>query len=339
MGANSSVQKQTSISKIVNNQLNKVITNLKNELQSDTIINQVMRVNFENMKVDGSVTLSQNSRIDIKMLTKIDSSHANQMANDVQNQIFNKLKQNLKQENDGFNFPFQVNSNVQETRIENYLENNLENIIETTIDNKISYTQNANQELIVTMKNVEVGRNLSIDQTLVFKSISDSIAKTIVDNTLTNKSKNEAISEMLNDASQKNTGLTLAFGLVILLLIGGLLAFGIFGKRILSYIIPIFILIFAVGAVYFSIVGAIPRMIICIVFAVILTGIQIYVMATDKTKKLGKMAEEFTGQDMSQMVRNFGQQNSNMFAKGRNPIKGASNMMRGMGGMGMMMRK
>ena len=36
-------------------------------------------------------------------------------------------------------------------------------------------------------------------------------------------------------------------------------------------------------------------MIICIVFAVILTGIQIYVMATDKTKKIGKMAEEFIG--------------------------------------------
>ena len=64
-------------------------------------------------------------------------------------------------------------------------------------------------------------------------------------------------------------------------------------------------------------------------------------MATDKTKNIGKMAEEFAGQggnDMAQRVRDFGQRNSNMFVKGRNPIKGASNMMRGMGRMGGGMR-
>ena len=335
MGANSSVQKQTSISSIINNQLNKTVSDLKVTYESDRIINQVMKVYFENMKVDGNITLSQDSKIDVKMLTKIDTQQATKMANAVQNQIFNKLKQNLKQENKGFNFPFQVNSNVQETHIESYLENNLTNIIETTIENKISYTENAKQELEVTMKNIEVGGNISINQTLIFKSISDSIASTIVDNTLTNKSDNEAIAEILNSAAQKNTGLTLAIGLAILLLVGALLAFGIFGKRILSYIIPIFILIFIAGAIYFSTINAIPRMIICIVFAVILTGIQIYVMATDKTKNIGKMAEEFAGQggnDMAQRVRDFGQRNSNMFVKGRNPIKGASNMMGRMGG-------
>lgn len=342
MGANSSVQKQTSISTIINNQLNKTITNLRTAFESDTNVVQVMRVNFENMKIAGDITLSQNSEMDIRMLTKIDNSKTSEMANAVQNEIFNKLKQNLKQENDGFNFPVQVNSNVQETEIQNYLENNLQNIIETSIENKINYRTNAEQELIVTLKNLEVGGNVSIDQTLVFKSISDSVASTVVRDTLTNDSKNKAIAELLNSADQKNTGLTLAFGLAILLLIGALLLFGIFGKRILSYIIPIFILIFIAGAIYFSTIDAMPRMIICIVFAVILTGIQIYVMATDKTKKIGKMAEEFAGQDMSQMVRDFGQRHSNMFAKGGNPIKGASNMMRrmgGTGGMGMMMRK
>ena len=160
MGANSSVQKQTSISSIINNQLNKTVSDLKVTYESDRIINQVMKVYFENMKVDGNITLSQDSKIDVKMLTKIDTQQATNMANAVQNEIFNKLKQNLKQENKGFNFPFQVNSNVQETHIESYLENNLTNIIETTIENKITYTENAKQELEVTMKNIEVGGNL-----------------------------------------------------------------------------------------------------------------------------------------------------------------------------------
>jgi hypothetical protein len=144
---------------------------------------------------------------------------------------------------------------------------------------------------------------------------------------------------MLNEDEQSNTGLTLAFGLAILLLIGVLLAFGLFGKKILSYIIPIFILIFVAGAIYFSIKGSIPRMIVCIVFSVILTGIQIYVMVTDKSKNICKMAEEFMGQDMSQMVRDYGQKHSGKFAKGMNPIKGAANMMGKMGGAGMMLRR
>jgi len=275
MGANVSSQSQTAISRIVNNALNKTVTNISTTNANSTLSTQTLRANFEDAKVVGNITIVQSSEMNIKALTKIEGQISNTMVNDIKNKISRELQQASKQKNSGLNLG-QINTSVQDQHIETYIQNNLQNVVETSIKNVVKNDVGNSQIIEIRASRLDLKGDMNITQSSVISNIADSVASTVVKNTLTNSASNKDIAKLINKSSQVNAGISLFGGMIIFLIIGGVTYF--FGKKVLKYVIPICILAMLLLTYYFYYKDQKLAMYICIGCTVILFGVQGYLL-------------------------------------------------------------
>ena len=228
MGANNTKQVQKDISETITNSLNKTVTNISNTMTNSALSTQQIELDLTGAVIKGNITLKQDSKVKMAALSKIDSTQVASMATELSNEISKSLAAASEQKNSGLNLG-QANNAEQEQLISTYVETNLSQIMETNLNNVITNTTSADQVVRIRAKYLNLEGNTIVDQSAVIESISDGIASTLVEQTLTAKSDNKQLSEMAVKSSQVNDGITLFGGLL------GLLVFIIIGAAAFFY--------------------------------------------------------------------------------------------------------
>jgi len=219
MGSNSSKQTQEDISKTITNSLNKTVTNISNSMTNSALSTQEIELDLTGAVIKGNISLKQDSKVKMAALSKIDSAQVASMATELSNEISKSLAAASEQKNSGLNLG-QVNNSEQNQLISTYVETNLSQIMETNLSNVITNTTSADQVVRIRAKYLNLEGNMIVDQAAVIESISDGIASTLVEQTLTAKSSNKQLSEMAAKSSQVNAGISLFGGLLIFIIIG-----------------------------------------------------------------------------------------------------------------------
>lgn len=219
MGANHSSQTQKSISSVVNNALNDVVTNISTELINSGAAIQTVELNARGAKIRGNIVIEQTSDVSIQAVSRIKNEQANKMANDIQNDIIAKLQAAAEQKNEGLNL-LNLNTTVQNQEIATYVTNNLSNIIETNVKNVVTNDASVSQSILINLAYVDLVGDTVISQKAVIKNIANNVAEQIFENTLGNKSKTKVLQEMRAKTKQLNEGLSFGFLLLILMILG-----------------------------------------------------------------------------------------------------------------------
>lgn len=225
MGSNSSKQTQEDISKTITNSLNKTVTNISNSMTNSALSTQAIELDLTGAVIKGNISLKQDSKVKMAALSKIDSAQVASMATELSNEISKSLAAASEQKNSGLNLG-QVNNSEQNQLISTYVETNLSQIMETNLSNVITNTTSADQVVRIRAKYLNLEGNMIVDQAAVIESISDGIASTLVEQTLTAKSSNKQLSEMAAKSSQVNAGISLFGGLLVFIIIGVAAFFG-----------------------------------------------------------------------------------------------------------------
>lgn len=221
MGANVSAQTQKSISSIVTNAMNRVVTDISTELVTQGRANQRVQLNARGAKVRGNIVINQNSNVSIQAVSQIQNQQANKLANDVQNEIITKLQAAAEQKNEGLNLG-QVNTQIQNQEIRTYVTNNLSNIIETNVRNVVTNDASVDQTVWVNLAYIDLEGDVVISQEAIIKNISNNVAKQLFDNTLGNTAKTKVLQDMRAKAKQTNEGLSFALlGIILVICVGG----------------------------------------------------------------------------------------------------------------------
>ena len=236
MGANISSQTMTSVSTIVNTGLNKVISDISTDIHNTTISTQRVDVELNDAVVNGTLSIHQSSYMSVRAMSQIKGKYATNMTNDIKAAIVKKLQSAAEQKNEGINVG-QINTSIQDQKIKTHVHTELENIIETTVANVITNDVSADNTIFVRANRLRLDGNMVITQEHIVTNISNSIAKTLIDNTLSNKSKITELADMSQKASQVNMGISFSFiGLIILVLVVlFLFGFRVFMKYILLF--------------------------------------------------------------------------------------------------------
>ena len=219
MGANVSSQTQKSISSVVNNALNDVVTNISTELINSGAAIQTVELNARGAKIRGNIVIEQTSDVSIQAVSRIKNEQANKMANDIQNDIIAKLQAAAEQKNEGLNLG-QVNTTIQNQEIATYVTNNLSNIIETNVKNVVTNDASVSQSILINLAYVDLVGDTVISQKAVIKNIANNVAEQLFENTLGNKSKTKALQDMRAKTKQVNEGLSFGFLFLILMILG-----------------------------------------------------------------------------------------------------------------------
>lgn len=230
MGANTSVQNIDSLTKSVNTALTSISATVDNNSSSNQMSNQRMSLNLSNIKgcspnIQQIVTMSAANVLNAK--SNVAAELKNQLQNVIEKQIDNATEQINKDLNIG-----QLNTSIQRTNSKSETINNLKNIIETGIENSVTTNQNNVQVMDIIAKDVKCGPNglFKVTQKMVMDTISKNIAENIVNTTISNSLSNEVKELLSNESKQKNIGLNIAFGFILVVLIG------VFGVGIFMYI-------------------------------------------------------------------------------------------------------
>ena len=291
MGANISSQTMTSVSTIVNTGLNKVISDIKTDIINTTVSTQRVDVELNDAVVNGTISINQSSHMSVRAMSKIEGDYANDMKNDIQATIVKKLQQAAEQKNEGINLG-QINTSIQNQKIETYVHSELKNIIETTVANVINNDVSADNTIWVRANRLRLDGNLIITQEHIMTNISANVAKTLIDNTLSNKSKITELADMSQKASQFNMGLSFGFiGLIILVLVVLFLC----GFRVfLKYILLFGIAGCTGGIVLFHYKDEPEAMWGCVGGVVVFSALLVYTFIRNKREIRNKDIDEYT---------------------------------------------
>jgi len=275
MGANVSSQTVNSVSTTTNSVLNKLLTKMVNSSTSKSYSNQEIVFNLENSTCRNIIG-TQKASNKLSALSQMTSQNLSDLSNTLKNSIVKDLTQSAKQANTGLNLG-QVNTDIMDQVVSDYLNNNIKNEISTSISNIISNTTKSSQKIIINAKNMPKCDNAIADQDVIIEQISSNFATNIVKNTLTNVAENEDVQKLSQESDQKNAGISL-FGGIILLVVIGVCMF--FFKTIMKYIIPIFMLLVGYGIYYFQSTKQTYTMVAMIIIEVLLFIFEIYCIIT-----------------------------------------------------------
>ena len=270
MGGNVSSQTIESVSRTTNEVLNNVLTSMVNSSSSSSYSNQSIYINVDGAKCD-TINARLISSNKLSALSQMSSQDLTNLSNTLLNKVTADIEQAAKQANTGLNLG-QVNVGVLNTRVDDYLKNNITNNIKTSIANSFVSTTSSDQNIYISAKNLTCKvLDASADQ--VIQLISTNIAKNIVENTIDNVAKNEDVQKLKQTIDQKNAGISLGFGLILLAIVA---VFIFFGKTIMKYIIPILMIAVGYGIYYFYSVKQTITMAIFICIEIILLMLELY---------------------------------------------------------------
>jgi hypothetical protein len=227
MGANVSNQSAKALTTIINKNLTEIVSNARTETGSQAVVKQTINLWMEGVDMKKCpVTVDQLADINTSTLQQTNNQMVAELANRIKNDVSADLKQKLTQANDGLNLGAANVGNVQ-SKVETYLENNMHNIIRTGIENIMQNDAKTDQEVWIIAKNVTCTEGgFVINQKSLIQLISENVANTIVKNVVENVAVAEVKAAIVNDVSQKNTGLSLSFGgIIIVVIVGGFIAF------------------------------------------------------------------------------------------------------------------
>jgi len=282
MGANVSSQTNEAITKNINNVINEFSTNIEQNQSSNVDIKQYMDIEFSGSVICDNVTVRQVASGKLSSLSQLNSDQKTQLAADISNQIKAKLEQAVAQKNSGLNLG-QANVSNQRNIINNYIEHNIKNILETNIKSSTRTDTKGNQTMIFRPRNKFECTNLDLSQELAIEQISQNMTKSLVEGATSAVLKNKTIAEAKQKATQTNAGLSLGFGMIILVILGILF---FFFKSLLKYIIPIAIVVTLVVIVYMHMQTGtnVPALVILYVLLAIEIAIEIYLLTLTKKK-------------------------------------------------------
>ena len=278
MGANVSSQTIDSVSTTTNNVLNSVLTNMVNSSTAGSYSNQEIYINVSDSNCR-TVYAVQKASNKLSALSQMSSETLTNLSNELKNKITKDIEQAAKQENTGLNLG-QVNTSVMDQAVSSYLSNNIKNIVSTSISNIISNTSSSTQKITIYAKNMPNCDEISADQDIIIEQISNSIASNIVTNTLKNVADNEDVQKLSQKSDQKNAGLSLMFGVILLLIVGICIYFG---KTAMSYIIPILMIAVGYGIFYFSSTKQKITMAVLIIIEILLFMFELYCIFSKPT--------------------------------------------------------
>lgn len=282
MGANVSSQTNEAITKNINNVINEFSTNIEQNQSSNVDIKQYMDIEFSGSVICDNVTVRQVASGKLSSLSQLNSDQKTQLAADISNQIKAKLEQAVAQKNSGLNLG-QANVSNQRNIINNYIEHNIKNILETNIKSSTRTDTKGNQTMIFRPRNKFECTNLDLSQELAIEQISQNMTKSLVEGATSAVLKNKTIAEAKQKATQTNAGLSLGFGMIILVILGILF---FFFKSLLKYIIPIAIVVTLVVILYMHMQTGtnVPALVILYVLLAIEIAIEIYLLTLTKKK-------------------------------------------------------
>ena len=247
MGGNNSKQLMDDSTKIVNESLMKVSTNIKESTSSSASSTQVMNVRLTGDLNCTNVSLKQVSSVILNVINNSKSEVSNELAAEITDKISEKLSQAAEQKNSGLNLG-QVNSAELQTMMNTYIKNSMTSIIENNISKMFSQSSDGTQQINFDATNINC-ENLNIDQDMVIQQISENIVSDAVSNAIKHVASTDVAKEASQKTEQTNEGLTLfGGGFIIILVLAGIF---LFGGSIMKYIIPIITLISLAVMIYF----------------------------------------------------------------------------------------
>jgi hypothetical protein len=272
MGGNISKQLMDDSTKIVNESLMKVSTNIKESTSSSASSTQVMNVRFTGDLNCTNVSLKQVSSVILNVINNSKSEVSNELAAEITDKISEKLSQAAEQKNSGLNLG-QVNSAELQTMMNTYIKNSMTSIIENNISKMFSQSSDGTQQINFDATNINC-ENLNIDQDMVIQQISENIVSDAVSNAIKHVASTDVAKEASQKTEQTNEGLTLfGGGFIIILVLAGIF---LFGGSIMKYIIPIITLISLAVMIYFIYLKKTNLAVIAGIIFTILLGLFIF---------------------------------------------------------------
>jgi hypothetical protein len=248
-----------------------------NSSTSKSYSNQEIVFNLENSTCRNIIG-TQKASNKLSALSQMSSQTLSDLSNALKNSIDKDIAESAKQANTGLNLG-QVNTDIMDQVVSDYLNNNIKNEISTSISNIISNTTKSSQKIIINAKNMPKCDNAIADQDMIIEQISSNFATNIVKNALTNVAENEDVQKLKQESDQKNAGISLFGGLILLLIIGVCM---FFWKTVMKYIIPIIMILVGYGIYYFQSIDQKYSMYAMIIIEVLLFIFEIYCIMTSR---------------------------------------------------------
>lgn len=287
MGANVSTQSVKSVSKLVNNVLNDISSEISMETTSTSSSKQYMKIVLRGLNCD-NINSSQGMSNKLVALSKLNSTQLNDIESKLKNKVSKEIQLLAKQKNSGLNLG-QMNVSTMNTLIDNYVANNISNVIKTKISNSIKNTTDGEQIMEIDARGIKC-KNFVSSQEMVIEQLSTNIAETLVSNTMKTVAENEDLQKVTLKADQENAGLTMGFGIVILIVVLGLIYMA---RTLMKYVIPILMLACIYPIWYYYDKEQYYTCAAFITLLVLLTCLEIYVLFSNPMSAIPQLPKKF----------------------------------------------
>jgi hypothetical protein len=291
MGANVSSTRLDQLNESITNSCTKILGNIINENTNKVDVIQNIRIDNEGtINCKGDFSIVQKSNANANVLATLDVKQIQDISNQLSTSIANEVQKSIEQANKDLNLG-QANVSKDSTTLTNIITKNINTDVETTIKNSVDTSATTDQVITFINKGTLNGSSCNFIQDGGASIVSSNIVTSLMD-TLT---KNETADDILNkykfQESQTNAGinLTMIFGFIFILIIGGLVIFG--GgtvSSVMKYIIPISMVIALIIGIIYGIKKEYIVSIICGVAVAVLGGLEVMSLKKDTPSKSSK---------------------------------------------------
>ena len=207
MGGNESTMKNTSITNVTNNFMQKISTDIENSNSAELDMNQTLtfRAPFATMK-ECSLRIEQNQKGTLRATMDAMADLSEEQKAELSADIATAQSQALEQANSGLNLGSENESNV-ENEITTNVENNLEMSIEKTLSNMNFAKGSTQQEATIDLWGMQCeGSNIVINQNQALEVVAENLVETINDVVQSGEAVTKVVNEQTQSVKQTNEG-------------------------------------------------------------------------------------------------------------------------------------
>ena len=207
MGGNESTMKNTSITNVTNNFMQKISTDIENSNSAELDMKQTLtfRAPFATMK-ECSLRIEQNQKGTLRATMDAMADLSEEQKAELSADIATAQSQALEQANSGLNLGSENESNV-ENEITTNVENNLEMSIEKTLSNMNFAKGSTQQEATIDLWGMQCeGSNIVINQNQALEVVAENLVETINDVVQSGEAVTKVVNEQTQSVKQTNEG-------------------------------------------------------------------------------------------------------------------------------------
>lgn len=223
MGTNYSSQQVKTTTKVINDSLSKVVTDINNRTDTNIRTDQSVVVDMEGASLKGCpVTVSQNANLAANVMMQATNQVSSDLSTDILTSVQDTISQSLDQVNEDLNLG-QTNVAKVQSDANEYVETNIQSIVENSINNIMSVSAGGGQNILFKAKYLTCNNSpITLTQDLTIDTVAQNVSQSILEQVVSNTSVSDVVSEVDQQVSQKNAGLNLGI-LFLILIVGGVI--------------------------------------------------------------------------------------------------------------------